>query len=128
MRLEDGPVGKELTSKNEDLCSGPVEALMQVVSEVNRMSFTTGFHCSKICISTVYASGALMGLCKLSSIRGTDFSMEQFAEGFTLKLAKWCPKWLCHGQINKGHSVLGSGEPSDLSYLGYQHERRVFGG
>ena len=88
MSLEDGPVGKELISKNEDLHPGPVEDLMQVVSQVNRVSFTTGFHCSRTCIGTVYASGALVGLCKLSSIRGTDFSMEQFAEGFTLKLAK----------------------------------------
>lgn len=126
MSLEDGPVGKELASKNEDLHSGPVEDLMQVVSQVNRVSFTTGFHCSRTCIDTVGPWWDSVN--SISSIRGIDFSMEQFAEGFTLKLAKWCPKWLCHGQINKGHSVLGSGEPSDLSYLGYQHERRVCGG
>lgn len=32
------------------------------------------------------------GLCKLGSAGGTDFSMKQFAEGSTLKLAKQCRK------------------------------------
>lgn len=43
--------------------------------------------------------GALMvipqGLCKLGSAGGTDFSMKQFAEGSTLKLAKQCRKYVC---------------------------------
>ena len=34
----------------------------------------------------------LQGLCKLGSAGGTDFSMKQFAEGSTLKLAKQCRK------------------------------------
>ncbi|XP_016123005.1 protein unc-45 homolog A-like [Sinocyclocheilus grahami] len=38
----------------------------------------------------------LRGLCKLGSAGGTDFSMKQFAEGSTLKLAKQCRKWLCN--------------------------------
>lgn len=32
------------------------------------------------------------GLCKLGSAGGTDFSMKQFAEGSTMKLAKQCRK------------------------------------
>lgn len=42
------------------------------------------------------------GLCKLGSAGGTDFSMKQFAEGSTLKLAKQCRKWLCNDQIDAG--------------------------
>ncbi|XP_030045516.1 protein unc-45 homolog A isoform X2 [Microcaecilia unicolor] len=42
---------------------------------------------------------ALVGLCKLGSAGGTDFSMKQFAEGSTLKLAKQCRKWLCNEGI-----------------------------
>uniref|UniRef100_A0A672P399 Protein unc-45 homolog A-like n=1 Tax=Sinocyclocheilus grahami TaxID=75366 RepID=A0A672P399_SINGR len=38
----------------------------------------------------------IFGLCKLGSAGGTDFSMKQFAEGSTLKLAKQCRKWLCN--------------------------------
>ncbi|CAN0394828.1 protein unc-45 homolog B [Lampetra fluviatilis] len=38
---------------------------------------------------------ALVGLCKLGSAGGTDYSMRQFAEGSTEKLAKQCRKWLC---------------------------------
>lgn len=34
------------------------------------------------------------GLCKLGSAGGTDFSMKQFAEGSTLKLAKQCRKYV----------------------------------
>lgn len=37
----------------------------------------------------------LQGLCKLGSAGGTDFSMKQFAEGSTLKLAKQCRKYVC---------------------------------
>uniref|UniRef100_A0A4W4HBB1 UNC-45/Cro1/She4 central domain-containing protein n=1 Tax=Electrophorus electricus TaxID=8005 RepID=A0A4W4HBB1_ELEEL len=42
---------------------------------------------------------ALVGLCKLGSAGGTDFSMKQFAEGSTLKLAKQCRKWLCNDSL-----------------------------
>lgn len=35
---------------------------------------------------------SFQGLCKLGSAGGTDFSMKQFAEGSTLKLAKQCRK------------------------------------
>ncbi|XP_029430730.1 protein unc-45 homolog A isoform X2 [Rhinatrema bivittatum] len=45
---------------------------------------------------------ALVGLCKLGSAGGTDFSMKQFAEGSTLKLAKQCRKWLCNEVIEPG--------------------------
>lgn len=37
---------------------------------------------------------ATQGLCKLGSAGGTDFSMKQFAEGSTLKLAKQCRKYV----------------------------------
>lgn len=36
------------------------------------------------------------GLCKLGSAGGTDFSMKQFAEGSTLKLAKQCRKYVSY--------------------------------
>ncbi|XP_077423303.1 protein unc-45 homolog A [Vanacampus margaritifer] len=42
---------------------------------------------------------ALVGLCKLGSAGGTDFSMKQFAEGSTLKLSKQCRKWLCNESL-----------------------------
>lgn len=42
--------------------------------------------------------GVLQGLCKLGSAGGTDFSMKQFAEGSTLKLAKQCRKYVSHFQ------------------------------
>uniref|UniRef100_A0A8D2LII1 Protein unc-45 homolog B n=1 Tax=Varanus komodoensis TaxID=61221 RepID=A0A8D2LII1_VARKO len=47
---------------------------------------------------------ALVGLCKLGSAGGTDFSMKQFAEGSTLKLAKQCRKggWLCNEAVDAG--------------------------
>ena len=35
---------------------------------------------------------SMQGLCKLGSAGGTDFSMKQFAEGSTVKLAKQCRK------------------------------------
>uniref|UniRef100_A0A8C3B2L8 Unc-45 myosin chaperone A n=1 Tax=Cyclopterus lumpus TaxID=8103 RepID=A0A8C3B2L8_CYCLU len=57
---------------------------------------------------------ALVGLCKLGSAGGTDFSMKQFAEGSTLKLAKQCRKWLCNEslpQTSRRWSVEG------LAYL-----------
>lgn len=44
----------------------------------------------KHCILLVSAQG----LCKLGSAGGTDFSMKQFAEGSTLKLAKQCRKYV----------------------------------
>uniref|UniRef100_A0AAY4CV14 Protein unc-45 homolog B n=1 Tax=Denticeps clupeoides TaxID=299321 RepID=A0AAY4CV14_9TELE len=43
---------------------------------------------------------ALVGLCKLGSAGGDDYSMRQFAEGSTEKLAKQCRKWLCNPSID----------------------------
>ncbi|KAK2837359.1 hypothetical protein Q5P01_014571 [Channa striata] len=43
---------------------------------------------------------ALVGLCKLGSAGGDDYSLRQFAEGSTEKLAKQCRKWLCNPQID----------------------------
>ncbi|XP_067087710.1 protein unc-45 homolog B [Osmerus mordax] len=43
---------------------------------------------------------ALVGLCKLGSAGGDDYSMRQFAEGSTEKLAKQCRKWLCNPTID----------------------------
>ncbi|XP_006626932.1 protein unc-45 homolog B [Lepisosteus oculatus] len=43
---------------------------------------------------------ALVGLCKLGSAGGDDYSMRQFAEGSTEKLAKQCRKWLCNPNID----------------------------
>ncbi|KAG9269990.1 hypothetical protein AMEX_G14897 [Astyanax mexicanus] len=43
---------------------------------------------------------ALVGLCKLGSAGGDDYSMRQFAEGSTEKLAKQCRKWLCNPTLD----------------------------
>ncbi|MBN3297808.1 UN45B protein, partial [Amia calva] len=43
---------------------------------------------------------ALVGLCKLGSAGGDDYSMRQFAEGSTEKLAKQCRKWLINPNID----------------------------
>ncbi|XP_059499931.1 protein unc-45 homolog B [Stegostoma tigrinum] len=43
---------------------------------------------------------ALVGLCKLGSAGGTDYSLRQFSEGSTEKLAKQCRKWLCNQNID----------------------------
>uniref|UniRef100_A0AAR2L264 UNC-45/Cro1/She4 central domain-containing protein n=1 Tax=Pygocentrus nattereri TaxID=42514 RepID=A0AAR2L264_PYGNA len=43
---------------------------------------------------------ALVGLCKLGSAGGDDYSMRQFAEGSTEKLAKQCRKWLCNPSLD----------------------------
>ncbi|TRY82435.1 hypothetical protein DNTS_007885 [Danionella cerebrum] len=43
---------------------------------------------------------ALVGLCKLGSAGGDDYSMRQFAEGSTEKLAKQCRKWLCNPALD----------------------------
>lgn len=42
------------------------------------------------------------GLCKLGSAGGTDFSMKQFAEGSTMKLAKQCRKCVLQGGGERG--------------------------
>ncbi|KAF6729643.1 unc-45-like protein B [Oryzias melastigma] len=42
----------------------------------------------------------LQGLCKLGSAGGDDYSLRQFAEGSTEKLAKQCRKWLCNPKID----------------------------
>ncbi|KAG7267581.1 hypothetical protein CRUP_006001, partial [Coryphaenoides rupestris] len=61
-----------------------VEALIHAAGKAKRASFIT-------------ANG---GLCKLGSAGGTDFSMKQFAEGSTVKLAKQCRKWLCNDSLS----------------------------
>ncbi|XP_043920267.1 protein unc-45 homolog B isoform X2 [Protopterus annectens] len=43
---------------------------------------------------------ALVGLCKLGSAGGSDYSLRQFAEGSTEKLAKQCRKWLCNPNLD----------------------------
>lgn len=49
--------------------------------------------CLKIITAFLHST---QGLCKLGSAGGTDFSMKQFAEGSTLKLAKQCRKYVSY--------------------------------
>ncbi|KAG7251193.1 hypothetical protein CRUP_023169, partial [Coryphaenoides rupestris] len=83
-----------------------IEALIHAASKMSRASFiiTNGVSLlkdiykktknEKIKIRT------LVGLCKLGSSGGDDYSMRQFAEGSTEKLAKQCRKWLCNPQLD----------------------------
>uniref|UniRef100_G3SZF1 Protein unc-45 homolog A n=1 Tax=Loxodonta africana TaxID=9785 RepID=G3SZF1_LOXAF len=83
-----------------------VEALIHAAGKAKRASFITANGVSLL--KDLYKRSekdsirirALVGLCKLGSAGGTDFSMKQFAEGSTLKLAKQCRKWLCNDQID----------------------------
>ncbi|EDL07005.1 unc-45 homolog A (C. elegans), isoform CRA_e [Mus musculus] len=85
-----------------------VEALIHAAGKAKRASFITANGVSLL--KDLYKGSerdsirirALVGLCKLGSAGGTDFSMKQFAEGSTLKLAKQCRKWLCNDQIDAG--------------------------
>ncbi|XP_075063928.1 protein unc-45 homolog A [Mixophyes fleayi] len=82
-----------------------VEALIHAAGKAKRASFITANGVSLL--KDIYKKNendairirALVGLCKLGSAGGTDFSMKQFAEGSTLKLAKQCRKWLCNESI-----------------------------
>ncbi|KAK2505645.1 hypothetical protein MC885_003987 [Smutsia gigantea] len=62
-----------------------VETLIHASSKLSRATF----------IITNGVSLLKDGLCKLGSAGGTDYSLRQFAEGSTEKLAKQCRKWLC---------------------------------
>uniref|UniRef100_A0A452TT42 Protein unc-45 homolog A n=1 Tax=Ursus maritimus TaxID=29073 RepID=A0A452TT42_URSMA len=85
-----------------------VEALIHAAGKAKRASFITANGVSLL--KDLYKRSekdsirirALVGLCKLGSAGGTDFSMKQFAEGSTLKLAKQCRKWLCNDQMDAG--------------------------
>ncbi|XP_069840305.1 protein unc-45 homolog A [Dendropsophus ebraccatus] len=82
-----------------------VEALIHAAGKAKRASFITANGVTLL--KDIYKKNendairirALVGLCKLGSAGGTDFSMKQFAEGSTLKLAKQCRKWLCNDSI-----------------------------
>uniref|UniRef100_A0A7N6B415 UNC-45/Cro1/She4 central domain-containing protein n=1 Tax=Anabas testudineus TaxID=64144 RepID=A0A7N6B415_ANATE len=82
-----------------------VEALIHAAGKAKRASFITANGVSLL--KDLYKKSendrirvrALVGLCKLGSAGGTDFSMKQFAEGSTLKLAKQCRKWLCNESL-----------------------------
>uniref|UniRef100_A0A8C2F4Y0 Protein unc-45 homolog B n=1 Tax=Cyprinus carpio TaxID=7962 RepID=A0A8C2F4Y0_CYPCA len=79
-----------------------VEALIHAAGKAKRASFITANGVALL--KDLYKKSdndrirvrALVGLCKLGSAGGTDFSMKQFAEGSTLKLSKQCRKWLCN--------------------------------
>ncbi|NXD83920.1 UN45A protein, partial [Halcyon senegalensis] len=85
-----------------------VEALIHAADKAKRASFITANGVSLL--KEIYKHSerdsirirALVGLCKLGSAGGTDFSMKQFAEGSTMKLAKQCRKWLCNEAIDAG--------------------------
>ncbi|KAG8440608.1 hypothetical protein GDO86_006381 [Hymenochirus boettgeri] len=82
-----------------------VEALIHAAGKAKRASFITANGVTLL--KDIYKKNendairirALVGLCKLGSAGGTDFSMKQFAEGSTNKLAKQCRKWLCNETI-----------------------------
>uniref|UniRef100_A0A673C011 Protein unc-45 homolog B n=1 Tax=Sphaeramia orbicularis TaxID=375764 RepID=A0A673C011_9TELE len=83
-----------------------VEALIHSSSKMSRASFiiTNGVSLLKEIYKKTKNEKikirALVGLCKLGSAGGDDYSMRQFAEGSTEKLAKQCRKWLCNPQID----------------------------
>uniref|UniRef100_A0A3Q3EPN7 Unc-45 myosin chaperone A n=1 Tax=Kryptolebias marmoratus TaxID=37003 RepID=A0A3Q3EPN7_KRYMA len=82
-----------------------VEALIHAAGKAKRASFITANGVALL--KDLYKKSendrirvrALVGLCKLGSAGGTDFSMKQFAEGSTLKLTKQCRKWLCNESL-----------------------------
>ncbi|KAJ8003005.1 hypothetical protein DPEC_G00164870 [Dallia pectoralis] len=92
---------------SEDVCHQQVavEALIHAAGKAKRASFITANGVALL--KELYKKSdndrirvrALVGLCKLGSAGGTDFSMKQFAEGSTLKLAKQCRKWLCNESL-----------------------------
>ncbi|XP_069565481.1 protein unc-45 homolog B [Brachyistius frenatus] len=83
-----------------------VEALIHAASKMSRASFIISNGVSLL--KDIYKKTknekikirALVGLCKLGSAGGDDYSLRQFAEGSTEKLAKQCRKWLCNPQID----------------------------
>ncbi|XP_060116332.1 protein unc-45 homolog A [Heteronotia binoei] len=85
-----------------------VEALIHAADKAKHASFITANGVTLL--KEIYKHSerdsirirALVGLCKLGSAGGTDFSMKQFAEGSTLKLAKRCCKWLCNEAMDTG--------------------------
>ncbi|XP_036952923.1 protein unc-45 homolog B isoform X2 [Acanthopagrus latus] len=83
-----------------------VEALIHSSSKMSRASFiiTNGVSLLKDIYKKTKNERikirALVGLCKLGSAGGDDYSLRQFAEGSTEKLAKQCRKWLCNPQID----------------------------
>uniref|UniRef100_A0A670YWR1 Protein unc-45 homolog B n=2 Tax=Pseudonaja textilis TaxID=8673 RepID=A0A670YWR1_PSETE len=85
-----------------------VEALIHAADKAKRASFITANGVTLL--KEIYKHSerdsirirALVGLCKLGSAGGTDFSMKQFAEGSTMKLAKQCCKWLCNEALDAG--------------------------
>ncbi|KAM7391765.1 hypothetical protein PAMP_022425 [Pampus punctatissimus] len=83
-----------------------VEALIHSSTKMSRASFiiTNGVSLLKDIYKKTKNQKikirALVGLCKLGSAGGDDYSLRQFAEGSTEKLAKQCRKWLCNPQID----------------------------
>ncbi|XP_074526041.1 protein unc-45 homolog B [Halichoeres trimaculatus] len=83
-----------------------VEALIHSSTKMSRASFIISNGVSLL--KDIYKKTknekikirALVGLCKLGSAGGDDYSLRQFAEGSTEKLAKQCRKWLCNPQID----------------------------
>ncbi|XP_048837352.1 protein unc-45 homolog B [Brienomyrus brachyistius] len=83
-----------------------VEALIHASSKMSRASFIISNGVSLL--KDIYKKTknekikirSLVGLCKLGSAGGDDYSMRQFAEGSTEKLAKQCRKWLCNSSID----------------------------
>uniref|UniRef100_A0A4W5PP65 Protein unc-45 homolog B n=1 Tax=Hucho hucho TaxID=62062 RepID=A0A4W5PP65_9TELE len=83
-----------------------VEALIHSSTKMSRASFiiTNGVSLLKDIYKKTKNEKikirALVGLCKLGSAGGDDYSMRQFSEGSTEKLAKQCRKWLCNSAMD----------------------------
>ncbi|XP_077418271.1 protein unc-45 homolog B [Vanacampus margaritifer] len=83
-----------------------VEALIHASTKMSRASFiiTNGVALLKDIYKKTKNEKikirSLVGLCKLGSAGGDDYSLRQFAEGSTEKLAKQCRKWLCNPVID----------------------------
>lgn len=82
------------------------EALIYAAAKSNRATFITSNGVSLL--KDIYKKTtndkikirALVGLCKVGSAGGTDYSLRQFADGSMEKLAKQCRKWLTNDTID----------------------------
>ncbi|KFW77221.1 Protein unc-45 A, partial [Phalacrocorax carbo] len=81
-----------------------VEALIHAADKAKRASFITanGVSLLKEIYKHSERDSIRIRALVLGSAGGTDFSMKQFAEGSTMKLAKQCRKWLCNETIDAG--------------------------
>lgn len=77
-------------TKNEKI---KIRALVVSVPKCNKsLLYVFSFVSGSVCLYAHTCICPLQGLCKLGSAGGDDYSLRQFAEGSTEKLAKQCRK------------------------------------